>query len=137
MSADTYQVTLADPRAAKQQFGALWRWVEPRLQAGQKLWISLKPAKRSMEQNARLHAMLQEISERMVWDGERRSVEVWKRLFTAAWLRARGEVTTQSLRSLDGPGVDVVYWHTSTLTTAEASELMDYIEAWVASGGNV
>lgn len=93
--------------------------------------VTIKPATRNSDQNALLHALLSEIAERVEWAGKLRSVETWKRLMTAAWLRARGD-SVEFLPALDGHGVDIVFRRTSTLTKAECAELVDFIQAWAA-----
>ena len=49
----------------------------------------MRPEKRSDAQNRLLHACLSEISKQVEWAGAKRDVDTWKRLLTAAWLRAR------------------------------------------------
>lgn len=93
--------------------------------------VTIKPPTRSLEANAKLHAELAEIAEHVEWAGKKRDIEVWKRLITAAWLRARGE-SIEILPALDGHGVDVVFRRTSTLTVAEMSELLEFLMAWKA-----
>jgi hypothetical protein len=93
--------------------------------------VAVEPPRRSLEQNAALHAVLSEIADRVEWAGKLRDVETWKRLLTAAWLRARGE-SIELLPAIDGHGVDVVFRRTSTLTKAECSELLDFVNAWAA-----
>ena len=93
--------------------------------------VTIKPPTRSGEQNAMLHALLTEIAARVPWAGKPRDVETWKRLLTAAWLRARGDAV-EFLPALDGHGVDIVFRRTSTLTRAECSELVDFVNAWAA-----
>lgn len=91
--------------------------------------VEVKPVTRSLEQNAKLHAMLTDIARKLEWAGAYRDVEVWKRLLTAAWLRARGE-PIEMLPALDGHGVDIVFRRTSELTVPEMIELIEYIQAW-------
>ena len=93
--------------------------------------VTVAPATRSGEQNALLHSLLSEIAASVEWAGKRRDVETWKRLLTAAWLRARGEAI-EMLPALDGNGVDIVFRRTSTLTRAECVELVDFVQAWMA-----
>lgn len=93
--------------------------------------VTVQPPTRSLEANAKLHAELAEIAESIEWAGRKRDIEVWKRLLTAAWLRARGE-SVELLPALDGHGVDVVFRRTSTLSVAEMSELIEYVIAWKA-----
>jgi hypothetical protein len=117
-------------RAALQ--GEVFPFLAGALQAGCRLVLSIKPQKRNLAQNARLHARLTEIAARHEWAGCKRDPEVWKRLLTAAWLRARGE-SVEILPAIDGHGVDVVFRRTSDLTKAECGELMEFIDAWEAN----
>ena len=91
--------------------------------------VEIKPVKRTLGQNALLHALLSDISRYVEWAGQRRDIEVWKRLLTAAWLRARGE-PLEMLPAIDGHGVDIVFRRTSELTKNEMIELIEYIQAW-------
>ena len=93
------------------------------------LVVELREETRSLKQNALLHAMLGDISRQVEWAGKKRDTDTWKRLLTAAWLRARGE-SVELLPALDGHGVDVVFRHTSKLTRAECSDLCEYVMAW-------
>ena len=91
--------------------------------------VEIKPITRSLAQNAKLHALITDIAKTLDWAGARRDVETWKRLLTAAWLRARGE-PIEMLPALDGHGVDIVFRKTSELTVNEMIELIEYIQAW-------
>jgi hypothetical protein len=96
--------------------------------------VTIKPCSRSLDQNAKLHALLSEIAKSVEWGGKKHDPEVWKRLLTAAWLRARGE-EIECLPALDGQGVDFVFKRTSRLTKSEASELIEFIYAWQSENG--
>ena len=93
--------------------------------------VEIKPITRSLAQNAKLHALITDIAKVLEWAGAKRDVETWKRLLTAAWLRARGE-PIEMLPALDGHGVDIVFRRTSELTINEMIELIEYIQAWAA-----
>lgn len=93
--------------------------------------VTVEPPKRSGDQNAALHALVQEIAERCEWAGMKHDVETWKRLLVSAWARATGQ-RVQVVPSLDGYGVDMVPIRTSKLTKAECSELLEFINAWAA-----
>lgn len=97
-------------------------------------YVDIKPRNRSLEQNAMLHALIQEISQKLEWAGKTRTTEAWKRLLTAAWLRARGE-PIEMLPAIDGHGVDIVFRKTSELTVNEMTELLEYIQAWAVEQG--
>ncbi len=114
----------------------IWRQAKALLtrQDAPPLVVELREETRSLKQNALLHAMLGDISRQVEWAGSKREPEVWKRLLTAAWLRARGE-SVELLPALDGHGVDIVFRHTSKLTRGECAELCDFITAWGVEHG--
>ena len=64
------------------------RAVECVLQAPVGYVVRVSPPTRSLEQNAALHAALQDISRQLTWCGERLGIDEWKRLLTLAWCRA-------------------------------------------------
>lgn len=109
----------------------MWPFVKSMLIAGHRLDIVARPAKRSTEHNARLHAMLGWLSKNVQWAGEFRSTDHWKRLVVAAWERARGE-STEYLPALDGKGIDIVFRHTSEMSGRDMAELIEWIFAWCA-----
>lgn len=96
--------------------------------------VKIEPITRSLAQNAKLHALLSYIASILEWAGSKRDVETWKRLLTAAWLRARNE-PIEMLPSLDGHGVDIVFRRTSELTVNEMIELIEYIQSWAVGNG--
>ena len=96
--------------------------------------VEIKPKNRTLDQNAKIHALIQRISQKVVWAGKLQEVETWKRLLTAAWLRARGE-PVEMLPAIDGYGVDVVFRPTSKLTVEEMSEFIEYVQAWAVEQG--
>ena len=98
------------------------------------LTVTIAAPTRGNAANAMLHALLGEIAERVEWAGKRRSIEVWKRLITAAWLRVEGE-NIEVLPALDGHGVDLVYTPTSSLSKAQFASLLDYTQAYAAQQG--
>ena len=87
--------------------------------------------KRTIDQNAMFHAVVQDISKAIPWGGQMRDIHTWKRLLTAAWMRAKGE-RAELLPAVDGEGFDVLYRHTSKLSVGEMSDLIDYTMAWAA-----
>lgn len=91
--------------------------------------VTVEPPRRNGDINAALHAKIGEIAAMVPYFGALRSIESWKRLFVAAWLRATGE-SVELLPALDGAGVDVVFRRTSDMTQAQVRDLLLYIEAW-------
>ena len=107
------------------------RAVEAVRNAPQGYVVTVAEPKRSLDQNAALHARLTEISESMTWAGQRQSVDTWKRLMVGAWCRATGQPVVM-LPAIDGAGVEIVFRRTSELTRRECSELLEFINAWAA-----
>lgn len=96
--------------------------------------VTVRPPTRSSEQNAKLHALLTDISRSVQWAGAYRDVECWKRLVTAAWMREEKK-SCEILPAIDGHGVDLVYAPTSQLSTSDMSSLIEYATAWAVMQG--
>lgn len=128
------KVTLHNAQTGHAAYTALWQQIKSHLMAGQKMVVEVKEMTRSVEQNAKLHATLSDIARQVEWAGKHRDVDTWKRLLTAAWLRARGE-SVEILPAVDGHGVDVVFRRTSSLTVKECAELLEFVQAWAAEQG--
>jgi len=86
---------------------------------------------RNLEQNALLHAELQELVGRK-WCGMELDIEQWKRLLTSAWMRATKQGGVIYVQAVDGQGMDVLYQRTSTLSKSQMCDLIEYIKAWKA-----
>ena len=128
------KTTLWNAQQGRAEFARAYEYAKPLLMADHRLVLEIKPATRSSEANARLHAILTDVAKQMDWAGKKRSVDVWKRLMTAAWLRAINE-RVELLPALDGHGVDVIYEPTSRMSGAQVSSLMQWIEAWGVDAG--
>lgn len=111
-----------------------WPLLKVHLMAGRRMVVEVREETRSLAENAMLHALLSQISREVEWAGKKRDAEVWKRLLTAAWMRARGE-HIEMLPALDGHGVDVVFRRTSQLTRSECAELIEFVMAWASNNG--
>jgi hypothetical protein len=121
-------------QAHKAMTTQIWPLVKAHLMAGRRMVIEAREETRSLAENAMLHALLTQISKQVEWAGKRRDVETWKRLLTAAWMRARGE-HIEMLPALDGHGADIVFRRTSQLTRSECAELIEFVLAWAAEQG--
>lgn len=126
---DRLTIALFNPQQAHKAIGEAWLWAKSMLLAGHRLIIEIRPDTRSDAQNRLLHSRIGDIAKQIEWCGCKRNTDTWKRLLTAAWLRARGE-SIEILPALDGHGVDVVFRQTSKLTRAECVELSDFVMAW-------
>lgn len=125
---------LVNAQQAYQALLSLWPQIKAHILAGHRLELEVRPERRNTAQNALLHALLEEIAVRAPWAGELRDKEVWKRLMTAAWLRAEGE-SVEMYPAVDGKGMDIVYQPTHTLSKTQMASLVDYVTAWMVEQG--
>ncbi|WP_349573097.1 recombination protein NinB [Azotobacter salinestris] len=93
--------------------------------------LAITDEDRTAEQNARLHALLTDISRQVEHAGRKWNVLIWKRLCTAAWLREIGENATM-IPALDGNGFDVIYEKTSKLGVKKCASLIEWVQAFGA-----
>ena len=93
--------------------------------------VRIEPPTRTLEQNARLWAMLADISSQVEWYGRKLDSESWKHVFTSS-LRKMDVVP-----NLDGTGFVALGLSTSKMTKAELGDLMTLIEAFGAERGVV
>lgn len=94
--------------------------------------VEIKGPVRSLDQNARMWAMLTDVSEQVRHHGLKLSADDWKDLFTASLRRELRPVP-----NLDGDGFVLLGLHTSDLTVPEMGDLMTLIEAFGAQHGVV
>jgi hypothetical protein len=85
----------------------------------------IKPATRSVIQNARLWAMLTDVSEQVDWHGQKLAKEDWKHVFSASLKQQR------AVPGLDG-GFVVLGQSTSRMTVREMSDLIELMLAFGA-----
>lgn len=85
---------------------------------------------RSLDQNAKLHAILSDIANQAQYHGKKRSVEFWKGLFVSGWQIATGE-RPEIVPGLEGEFINIRE-STTTLTVGRMASLIEYITAWAA-----
>ena len=119
---------LANPQQARAEFSRLFASLKPYLMAGHEFSLSIKPKTRSLEQNARLWAMLTEVSRQVVWHGRKLAPEEWKHVFSASLKR-------QDVVPGLGGGFVFLGQSTSQMSVREMGDLMELIEAFGAQQG--
>jgi hypothetical protein len=107
----------------------IWPQLKAMLMAGHRMVVEVKPETRSLEQNARLWAMLTEISEQVDWYGKKLSPEDWKHLFTASLRKL------EVVPNLEGTGFVALGLSTSSMSRKEMAELQELMEAFGAERG--
>lgn len=93
--------------------------------------VRISPPTRSMDQNAALWAMLNEVSAQVVWHGRKLDSESWKHIFSSSLKRQ------DVVPNLDGTGFVVLGQSTSNMTKHEMSELLEFISAFSVQHGVV
>lgn len=91
--------------------------------------VTVADPTRSLEQNARLWALLTDISEQVEWYGKRLTPTDWKHVFSSSLRRL------EVVPNLDGTGFVALGTSTSRMTKRELSDLMTLIEAFGAERG--
>jgi hypothetical protein len=124
-----YFAVLHNAQQAHACITALYQTLKPWLVAGHKFELRIKPEKRSSEQNARMWAMLGDVSRQVDWHGKKLSPEDWKHVFSSSLRKL------QVVPNLDGTGFVALGLSTSTMSKSEFSELMELMEAFGAERG--
>jgi len=96
----------------------------------------IRPAVRSLDQNAKLHAMVSDIAQQVEFFDQKRDAETVKRLLVDAYARvkqAMGEPLQghgEVLPSLDGTGAVQLGIQTRRFNKEQMAELIEYLYAW-------
>jgi hypothetical protein len=94
--------------------------------------IEFKAVKRSLPQNDRMWAMLTDVAKQLPWHGQKLRPDDWKLIFLDALKRE-----LRIVPNLDGTGFVNLGRHSSDLSKAEMTELMELISAFGAEHGVV
>lgn len=99
----------------------------PMLQQGKPMAVTVTEAKskRSLEQNARLHALLQEIANNAWVEGRQFDMETWKEFFRREYIGVEEYELPNGKRSERGIS-------TTTLSVGDFADLMTKIEQYAA-----
>lgn len=94
--------------------------------------VEFRQPKRTLDQNARLWALLTDVARQVEWAGKKRTTEAWKDIFTAALRSANHELDV--VPGIEG-GFVLLGMHTSSMSKSEMGDLMTLIEAWGSQNG--
>ena len=92
--------------------------------------VEFRKNKRSIPQNDRLHAMITPIARKLLWHGQKLSVDDWKLVFMSSL-----KTEMRIVPNINGDGFVNLGRKTSRLTKAECTDLMTIIEAFAAREG--
>lgn len=88
--------------------------------------VEVKPLTRTLEQNAKLWAMLNDVSEQVNWHGQKLTPEDWKHVFSAALSQQR------VVPNIDSTGFVVLGQSTSKMTVRQMADMIELINAFGA-----
>lgn len=88
--------------------------------------VTVAEPSRNLEQNAKLWALLSEVSEQVVWHGRNLTPEDWKHIFTASLKRM------DVVPNLEGTGFVALGLSTSQMSKREFSDLIELVQAFAA-----
>lgn len=93
--------------------------------------VTVAPPSRTLEQNAKLHALLQDVAESgYEWAGRARSADEWKVLFVSAHAMATG-ARQKVVCGIENEPV-VLRESTAAMTKERLSSLIEYIQTFCA-----
>lgn len=122
-------LTLWEPvQAHKTLTQQIWPLLKAALMAGHRMTIEVKTETRTLAQNARLWAMLTDVSKQVDWYGRKLTPEEWKHVFSASLSKQ------DVVPGIDG-GFVVLGKSTSKMTKGEMSELQELMHAFGAQKG--
>lgn len=98
--------------------------------------VEVKPAARTLDQNAALHGYCSQIAKaRPVWAGVPMQAEDWKNLLIEGHAKATGKVGTRLVPSLEDGGPVQLRESSAKMSKERSSSLLSYIVAWAAEHG--
>ena len=129
------RIDLTNETQAKALMVNLWPKVLTALSAGKQLTLEIKTANRSCQQNAKYHAMIDEIAQQAQHLGSKWDSESWKRLLVDQFLKDNGQKTGKVIPNLAGDGIVQLGMQTRDFTKEQASEFVEWLFAWGAEHG--
>ena len=124
---------LTTPDQAHLVWTALWsKLVKPRVTDGAELEVIVRPAKRTLDQNAKFHAICKDIAKSgMTFAGKERDAAQWKILLVSGHAMATKE-GAEIVPGIEGEYVNLRE-STARMTKARSSSLIEYALAFCAA----
>ena len=97
------------------------------------LSVIIKPKTRSIEQNAKLHALISEIAKQKTYIGKHRSILTWKAIFVSGHNIASGNNVEMGV-GLEGEVLNLRE-STASMSVKRMISLIEYIQAWAIQNG--
>jgi hypothetical protein len=127
------KVTCWEPaQAHKEMMNVIWPTLKAMLMAGHRMTIEIKQSKRSTEQNAMFHSLIDKINKAMRVAGSTWTADDWKRLLIDQWAHDTNRKIGKVCPSLDGERIVQLGLQSHKFTTTESSEFIEFLLAWSA-----
>ena len=126
---------LIDKSQAKRLMTMLWPKVLVALESGRKLTLEVKDASKSREQEEKYHAIIGDIAKQAQHMGSKWSAEDWKRLLVDKFMREHWQTDLTIIPNLDSTGIVQLGIQTRKFTKEQASEFVEFLQAWAAENG--
>jgi hypothetical protein len=124
-----HSAVLYQPAQAHAVLQSLWASIKPHLMAGHRLVVKVEPEKRSLDQNAKFHAMCEDFAKSGIkWAGKTRTKAGWKNLLVSGHAVAT-EAETEIVPGLEGEFVNIRE-STAEMAKGRKSSLIEYSMAW-------
>jgi hypothetical protein len=129
------QHKLSSATQAHQLILSLWRTLKPALESGRRFKLTITEWTRSNEQNAAYHKIIGQIAEQAEHLGAKWDAEDWKRFLLNQFAKDTGRSSGRIVPSLDGSGIVQLDILSRKLSVADATEFIDWLQAWAAENG--
>ena len=127
-------ITLYNAQQGHTALGELWKTMKALLIAGHRLTVGFETEKRTLDQNAKFHAVCADVEKSgFVYLGKPRSAQQWKVLFVSGHAVATGE-PVEMVPGLEGEYVNLRE-STAAMLKERKSSLIEYTLAWCAMNG--
>lgn len=103
------------------------------INADKPLVVETKPLTRTLEQNAKLHAMLTDISKQCEFSGKPRDVETWKSILVSAHKIATGGQAEMAI-GIEGEVINLRE-STAQMGVKRMASLIEYVTVWGIENG--
>lgn len=131
---NTISARLCNPQQAHAAIEHAYRTVKPWLLAGHRFDLTIKPERRSLDQNAKFHAICTDLERSgFQWAGKPRVDSEWKVLLVSGHSVATKE-STEFIPGLEGEFVNIRE-STARMNKARGSSLIEYALAFCAMNG--
>ena len=131
---ETIRSKLVNPQQANAALNAAYQTLKPWLMAEHRFSLTIKPETRSLDQNAKFHALCDDAAKSgLTWGGKKRTAAQWKVLFVS------GHAVATKEESEMVPGLEAEFVNlresTALMSKKRGSSLIEYTLAFLHEHG--